>query len=176
MDCERLRDQDIGGRALGTPKYLADSDQHEVASPTSNWWDNPAGRSAAPRMYTDPSVADPQEASADLRAELDRLYRTRQLLAPLAEALIQGQVASVVADFDLTLAGQPVPPVQYHATPLPLALIVSPRQVIRQDADISLVADLPLDQQVELEGQVKKGSMSLRWWCKLAEWVFTPPW
>jgi len=44
----------------------------------------------------------------------------------------------------------------YHSTPLPLALIVSPRNIIRQDDDISLIPDYPLDQQVELEERVDR--------------------
>jgi len=42
----------------------------------------------------------------------------------------------------------------FHSTPLPLALIVSPRDVIRQDADISLAPDLTVDQRASLETQV----------------------
>jgi hypothetical protein len=58
----------------------------------------------------------------------------------------------------LSLGGQTVPPVLYHMTPLPLALIISPRDVIRQEADISLLPDLPVDQQAALEDDVDKSA------------------
>jgi len=44
----------------------------------------------------------------------------------------------------------------YHSTPLPLALIVSPRNTIRQDENISLIPDLTVDQRAALENNVDK--------------------
>jgi len=55
---------------------------------------------------------------------------------------------------DLTLGGQPVPPLLYHTMPPPDALIISPRDAIRQDHNISLSPDMPTDQVVALEEQV----------------------
>lgn len=105
-------------------------------------------------VYADPSITNPAAASADLRARLDAQYQRRRQLGPLAESILQDQVSAVVAATGLSAAGQPLPPVMYHSTPLPLALIVSPRDVIRQDHNISLVADLPLEQQIALEQRV----------------------
>jgi hypothetical protein len=92
-----------------------------------------------------------------VRAELDELYRQRRSLGPLAESVLQGQLAEIIAEMDLSLAGQPTPPVLYHVTPLPMALIVSPRQVIRQDHNISLLPELTLEEQVAVEERVAKG-------------------
>jgi hypothetical protein len=75
----------------------------------------------------------------------------------LAEAILQEQVSEVLADAGLTTLGQPMPNVWYHATPLPMALIISPRDHIEQTANISVNADLPLDQVSALESQVDKG-------------------
>jgi hypothetical protein len=107
-------------------------------------------------IYADPNISDPKTASASLRQELDQLYNRRAELAPLAESVLQEQISTIVAEMGLSVAGQPIPPVLYHSTPLPLALIVSPRDTIRQDQDISLLSDLTLDQQVSLEDQVDK--------------------
>jgi hypothetical protein len=60
----------------------------------------------------------------------------------------------------LTLGGQPVPPVLYHSTPLPWALIVSPRDVIRQDGNISLEVETTLEDHIALEAQVE-GDLNL---------------
>jgi hypothetical protein len=54
----------------------------------------------------------------------------------------------------LDIGGQAVPPVLFHSTPLPLLLVVSPRDVIRREADISLVPDLTTEEQVALEERV----------------------
>lgn len=105
-------------------------------------------------IYADPAVEDPAEASADQQQELGRLTELRAKVAPLAETILQEQVAAVLADLGLTLGGQPIPPVWYRSTPLPTALIVSPRDVIRQDANISLSADMPVDERAALEAQV----------------------
>ncbi len=105
-------------------------------------------------IYADPSIANPQQVSESLRSELDRLYRQRQKSGPLAESILQSQISGTVEGMGLSLGGQPVPPVLYHSTPLPQALIISPRSVIRQEADISLRPDLTVDQQQILEDQV----------------------
>ncbi|HIE57756.1 MAG TPA: hypothetical protein EYP88_05955, partial [Anaerolineales bacterium] len=90
------------------------------------------------RIYADPAVGDPESASVELRARLDELYNRRDFLAPLAESVLQGQLNAIAAEAGLTLGGQTIPPALYHVTPLPLALIVSPRDRIEQIADISL--------------------------------------
>lgn len=107
-------------------------------------------------IYADPNIRDPYATSAGVRDELDRLYARRAELSPLVESILQDQVAQVIADMGLSAGGQPVPPVLYHSTTLPLALIVSPREVIRQDANISLIPDLSLEQRVALEEKVDK--------------------
>jgi hypothetical protein len=107
-------------------------------------------------IYGDPDIADPQAASKEIRQQLADLQARRQAIAPVVEAVLQNQISAVVGSIGLTLGGQPLPPVLYHSTPLPLALIVSPREVIRQDADLSLDPGLPLDQIVDLEDQVDR--------------------
>ena len=105
-------------------------------------------------IYADPSITNPQQVSESLRSELDELYRQRQKSGPLAESILQSQISDTVNVMGLSLGGQPVPPVLYHSTPLPQALIISPRVVIHQEADISLQPDLTVDQQQILEDQV----------------------
>ncbi len=107
-------------------------------------------------IYSDPNIPDPKEASLDLRQHLSQLYAQRSQLAPLAEAILQDEVGQVVADDGLTLGNQPIPAILYHVTPLPMALIISPRNTIEQEADISLIPDLPVDQQAALEEKVDK--------------------
>lgn len=105
-------------------------------------------------LYADPSIADPEARSAALRAELDALYGQRARLGPLAESILQAQLRRILSEMDLTVGGQPLPPVLYHTTTVPHALIVSPRTVIRQDHNISISPDLTLTEQIALEEQV----------------------
>lgn len=105
-------------------------------------------------IYANPDVRNPQSASTLVRAQLAELRRRRNQLAPLAESIVQEQISTVIADLGLSLGGQPLPPVLYRTTPLPTALIVSPREIIRQDYHISLTPDLPTDERAQLEYQV----------------------
>ncbi len=108
------------------------------------------------KIYADPQVADPDQQSASLRAQRDQRISRQQQLGPLAEQSIQGQVAEMLKQSGLTLLGQPIPAVLYHITPLPYALIVSPRDRIEQEENISLVPGLTLEQRIKIEDQVAK--------------------
>jgi hypothetical protein len=57
----------------------------------------------------------------------------------------------------LAFAGQPLPPVLFRVSDLPLALILSPRSEIKQVGDFSLDPDLPLEEQIRIEDQVFRG-------------------
>ncbi len=105
-------------------------------------------------IYANPEISDPEKAASAVRSVLDTLTARRSRLAPLAESVLQDQIGESVADLGLTLGGQPLPPVLYHSTPLPTALIVSPRDEIRQDANISLQSELSADERTALEDQI----------------------
>jgi len=107
-------------------------------------------------IYANPGIVDPQNASALVRGNLEDLHAQRALLEPLAESILQSQISDTVAGLGLTLGGQPIPPVLYHSTPLPTALIVSPRDTIRQDQNISLKPDMSVDERTALEEKVDR--------------------
>ena len=107
-------------------------------------------------IYANPKISDPEASSVDVRRDLRTLNNLRDKTGPLAETVIQSQISRVLTDLGLTLGGQPIPPVLYHSTPLPTALIISPRNVIRQQDNISLQPDLPVDQRVKLESEVDR--------------------
>ena len=109
------------------------------------------------QLYADPTIQDKDAATATVRANLTKLYLRQEQIAPLAEAILQEQVTQVLVEQGLTAAGQPLPNVWYHSTPLPMALIVSPRDRIEQTANISVNTDLTVDEQVNLEDDVSKG-------------------
>lgn len=109
------------------------------------------------QIYADSSIKDKDSATETVRADLAELYARQEQIAPLAEAILQDQVTQVLVEQGLTAGGQPVPSVWYHSTPLPMALIVSPRDHIEQTANISVNTDLTVDEQVKLEDEVAAG-------------------
>jgi hypothetical protein len=109
------------------------------------------------KIYADAAITDKELASESLRAELAEMYDRQAKLAPLAEAIVQGQVSQILSDVGLSAAGQPMPGVLYHVTPLPSSLIISPRDRIEQTSGIPLNTDLTVDQISMLESQVDEG-------------------
>jgi hypothetical protein len=105
-------------------------------------------------IYADPQINNPEIASQLVRQQLAELQADRDRLGPVVESILQEQISEVVADLGLTLGGQPLPPVLYHSTPLPTALIVSPRDEIRQLHNISLEPDISVDQRTTLEDKI----------------------
>ncbi len=108
------------------------------------------------KQYADPAVKDPAAETAGLRAMEADLRAQAGKLQPLAESILQEQISVILAEQGLVLGGQPVPPVSFHFTALPYALIVSPRAAIRQDANLDVSGDLTLEQQVALEERVAR--------------------
>lgn len=108
------------------------------------------------QIYSDPSVTDKDGASAFLRKQRDDLTQRQNELAPFAESILQTQLSEALSQLGLTTGGQPLPPVLFHNTPTPLALIVSPRDKIEQIANISLLPTLTINDQIQLEDKVAK--------------------
>ena len=106
-------------------------------------------------------VGDPDEAAqkgvlADLQEQLKSTQRTLIERQPLVESILQQQATFVLAEFGLGLGGRIIPPLAFEFTPLPLTLIVSPREIIQQDANIPLDASLELSEKISLEEQVDR--------------------
>jgi hypothetical protein len=106
-------------------------------------------------IFTDPNVVDPEVASAELRAERDRLRAELGSRQPLAESILEGQVATILVEQGFGLGGQLLPPISMHFTQVPLLLIVSPRDTIRFDISINL-NPMPVDEQASLETLIDK--------------------
>lgn len=144
--------------SLDDQSYLNSDDRSDVVRHYFRWRAQLNGieRDIAAR-YADPTLADPAAATADQRAQQADLRAQMAQLQPVAEALLQEQISVILAEQGLAVGGQPFPPVSFHLTSLPLALIVSPRDVIRQDVNTDVNGDLTLDGQVALEEKMEKG-------------------
>jgi len=108
------------------------------------------------QIYTDPNETDPEAGGLPLRTELEELRVRQSQRQPLAEEIFQNQVTTSLAGLGLTLGGQPIPPVSFHTTPLPMALIVSPRDMIRQEANLEINPGLTADGQSALEDEIDR--------------------
>ena len=106
------------------------------------------------KIYANPEITDKESISSHVRGQRDDLIARQRSLALLAEATLQSQITDALAELGLTTIGQPVPPVLYHTSSTPLALIVSDRSVIKQIANISVLPSLTLDDQIHLEDEV----------------------
>ena len=105
-------------------------------------------------IFADPAIPNPWEASSDVRSNITEINLQIENVAPIAEGIFEIQLSTLAADEGITFGGQPIPPISYHVSPIPSSLIVSPRKIIRQDANISLKTDLTTDQKVALENKV----------------------
>ena len=107
------------------------------------------------QIYADPQVSDPAAVAGPYQEKLILQQEEQTWLGPLSETIVQRQLEATLVDVGIHITGEPVPPVLYRVTQMPLALIVSPRTVIRQDADISLQAGLSLEEIIQLEQRVE---------------------
>lgn len=113
-------------------------------------------QNALQETLSDPLNPPSEGKIRDLRAHLNALQTQRDARAPWAESVLETQVGEALSKVGLTLGGQPLPPVLFHFTQPPQALIISPRQVIRQEADISIDPDLSPEAVNHLEAQVSQ--------------------
>ncbi len=141
--------------ALESPAYFSYSQRKYVVAEYIHVTDQILQAEAKVSLiYSDPQISDPKAASTGLRSQIEKLNHRQKALAPLAEAILQQQVSSALAELGLTSGGQPIPPVLYHVSPLPLSLIVSPRESIQTNANISLQPNMNVATQSALEERV----------------------
>jgi hypothetical protein len=145
----------LGQIALGTASYLPQNERSDIVLELLDLIRQINDLQAKLNdIYADPKITGPKNISVDLLDQLSKLQQQRKDLEPLAESVLQDQVAQVAAQVGLTLGGQTIPPVLFHTTPPPDALIISPRNVIREDQNISISPDISVVQMETLEAQV----------------------
>jgi hypothetical protein len=145
--------------ALGTSTQLSPASQHQLIEEYLQLVGETSQLNRKiTTLFANPKVGDPTGASQALRLELEQKTARMDQLAPVAEAILQTDVASIAYEQGLTLGGQPVPPVLYHSTDLPLALILSPRNKIHEQDDVSLQPGMNAKEMDDLERQVLANS------------------
>jgi len=142
--------------SLDIPRYLSAPDQKDLVISYMNLVQLLAQINyQIETIYADPNTTNAEVETAALKSERNRVTDTISLVSPLVEKVVQDQASSIIAGYGLGLEGQPIPPVVYAVTSTPQALIISPRNVIRQDADISLRSDLTIEQIIALEQEIE---------------------
>jgi hypothetical protein len=106
------------------------------------------------RLYADPAIADPAAAAAGKQAEVDAIRRELAMRQPLAEGIVQRQVATLLREEGLAMGGVTWPPVLMTMSPVPYMLIVSPRDRIQQVDYAALVPGLATDTKEMMEDAV----------------------
>lgn len=108
-------------------------------------------------IASDENLDEPDDDIAEVIRARDIIRERLLKMQPVVEAILQEQVAVTIANAGVELGGVPFPPVVFHFTQPPVALIVSPRDVIRQDVNLSLDPSLTLEQVQALESRVELG-------------------
>lgn len=101
-------------------------------------------------IFVDPAIENPENESAELRFERDALRDDLASRQWLVEAILEGQVATILVEEGFGVGGQLFPPMSMHFTQVPNLLIVSPRDAIQFDVSLNLVP-LPVDKKAEIE-------------------------
>lgn len=106
-------------------------------------------------IYTDPTVSDPDAASASLQTERDALHRSLDQRRSTTEAILEGQVATILVEEGFGIVGQVLPPVSMKLSDVPNLLVVSPRDEIRLEASLNVTA-LAVDEIAALETRIEE--------------------
>jgi hypothetical protein len=144
-----------GNDAIGLQSYMTEDERVRYVSDYLALVDEIARfEKQVEDIYIDPAIDDPQAASADLRAQRDSLRAEQEQRQALAEAIVQSQVAGMLAEQGLGLGGQVLPPVSIRFTRLPTIMIVSPRDHIERTGSYVLEHGLTVDQMQVIEDSV----------------------
>ena len=143
--------------ALGAANYLSEPERKELVLEYVELIGETARlRGEQEATLNDPGLPDPQQAAAPVALALHEASERLEALRPLAESVLQDNVSAVLDDLGLGWGGAPFPPVAFRFSSLPSALVVSPRDVIRQDANLQLEPELNLEEQAKLEFRVEQ--------------------
>ncbi len=143
--------------SVGTAHYIDEQDRVQlVRNYLSLVGQVQTKQVALEEAYGNPDSGQSALDVAQVGGELDLIMHKAERLRPIAESILQEQVAAVLADMGLSHRAFVFPPVAFRFAQLPSSLIVSPRDTIRQDLNVSLRIDLNLDEKITLEERVER--------------------
>ena len=107
------------------------------------------------RVYADPEIEDAAAATVEQRARLAEMRADEDVRQPFAEAILEEQVACLLVDEGFGALGQEIPPVRARFTPLPLLLVISPRDHIEKIFSLGLRAGLGATRREAIESEIE---------------------
>lgn len=102
------------------------------------------------QLFFDNPHADTSELDQQRRTLRDDLFKRQST----AEAILESQISSVLAEQGFGVFGQIIPPVSMRFTQMPNLLVVSPRDRIQRQIEIAL-NPLTLPERAQIERQVE---------------------
>jgi hypothetical protein len=151
--------QKLSAVSLGPTRHLGFLQQRKIIKDYFQTLADTQGlKNSVESLYSDPNSSSKKNELTIL--EKKYLDKKNQLtrLSLLAETVVQDQLSQTLDALGLGEFKQPFPPVLYHVTDLPKELIVSPRNVIRQEKSISLRSGLSPSEEISLEADVENDS------------------
>jgi len=108
-------------------------------------------------LYSYPGKKDMNKIKK-LESDLALINTKRKHQSYIAEAVIQNQLSDSIASLGVPNFFTPLPPVLFQTTPLPKQLIISPRNVIRQEKSISLTSEITMEEMIVLEETIEENT------------------
>ncbi len=146
----------LGQLSLGSTDYVDDTEEPALVLEYMELLGQAQfleGRLA--EIYGDPSLDDPESEASQVSVQVAEVRARQADLQPVVEAILAEQASVVISELGIDVGGAVFPPVAFHFSRVPSALIISPRNVIRQDASIQLETELTLEQKIDLENHIE---------------------
>lgn len=146
----------LGQWSMGVTNYMLEPQRSElVESYLAELSETQRLQEELETLYGSPNQDDVQSLRDPVRDELTLMQTKVRRMRPVVESILQEDISIILQETGFEIAGAPFPPVLMQFTPLPSALIISPRDVIRQDANITLQVGLTIEDKVQLEQHVE---------------------
>lgn len=146
----------VGQYGLGAAQYMTpEARQDVVLEFLSSLQEEQQLEGELQFLFGDPDIEDRETRIQRTQRSLEIAEADRRRVQSLAEQVLQEQMTVLLDGAGLDVGGKAFPPVAFRFSELPFALIVSPRHVIRQEANISLETELSLERRVTLERRVE---------------------
>lgn len=147
---------------LAPQRFMTEENRSRfVLTYLANVWEAQSLSYDIANTYSDPAVADPEQATAAQQESLAALREELAQQSPIAEAILGEQISRVLADSGFGCCRQILPPVSGTCTPLPTVLIISPRARIESIYQNELVTGLNAAQRQALETKIEAAEPDL---------------
>lgn len=145
--------------SMGLPRYLNETQKRRILQDFFEIQNKKNElRQSLENILANPDRSFDEEELSSLTKNLNRTENQLKDQSLLAESIVEDYVSQAIHSLDLTPVIQPLPPVLYHVTDLPKNIILSPRNIIRQEKSISLQSDLTPLEIIQLEDNVEDAS------------------